>query len=86
MALVTSHPRIGVTIMKMYSAQCISLASVVCQCGEAGKICGAGPRLRANNRSQTRTNTVRPSMKCDSTISVRAPLPLGKNPRNSIQA
>ncbi|MNR62096.1 hypothetical protein D3C85_1840240 [compost metagenome] len=84
--MVTSQPSIGMAIMNRYNAQCINFASTVCQRGEAGKICGAGPRLRANSLSQTSTNTVNPSMKCDSVISVRPPLPLGKIPRNSIQA
>ena len=45
-----------------------------------------GRWLRANNVSQTSSYTVSPSMKCDSTIIVRTPLPLGKMPRNSMQA
>ncbi|MNT96693.1 hypothetical protein D3C72_2388510 [compost metagenome] len=47
---------------------------------------GVGRLRRRARRSQTSTNTVRPSMKCRSFIRLRSTLSLGNRPRSSIRA
>ncbi|MCY1182770.1 hypothetical protein D9M73_233460 [compost metagenome] len=84
-ALRIIQPAIGMQIIKAYKVQCIDLARNICQPGGLGSMRGVRPTRRSARRSQTSTNTVRPSMKCMLLISSRSGLFLGKIPLSSMQ-
>ncbi|MNR46673.1 hypothetical protein D3C85_1656750 [compost metagenome] len=84
-ALRIIQPAIGMQIIRTYSIQCADLARNICQLGGLGAMRGVRPTRRNARRSQTSTNTVRPSMKCMLLISSRSGLPLGNIPLSSMQ-
>jgi hypothetical protein len=80
----TSQPSSGITIMNRYSKPWPICARRCCQ--TVPSAAGDGAVQRSARRTNTSTNTLSPSMKCQVLSASRTSLPRGQYPRSSMQA